>query len=90
MGLDFVKDDGPLYPEDEIFGVGENRLIPGFENEDDLINITDCLLKRGFRKDDVAKVLGGNFLRVLQVVLKPRERMIEPLGVPVPAPAGAK
>ena len=28
--------------------------------------------------------------RVLQVVLKPRERMIEPLGVPVPAPAGAK
>jgi membrane dipeptidase len=28
LGLDFVKDDGPLYPEDEIFGVGENRLIP--------------------------------------------------------------
>jgi len=90
LGLDFVKDDGPLYPEDEIFGVGENRLIPGFENEDDLINITACLLKRGFRKDDVVKVLGGNFLRVLQVVLKPRERMIEPLGVPVPASAGAE
>jgi hypothetical protein len=33
---------------------------------------------------------GGNFLRVLQMVLKPRERMIEPLGVPVPASAGAK
>jgi hypothetical protein len=33
---------------------------------------------------------GGNFLRVLQMVLKPRERMIEPPGVPVPAPAGAK
>jgi len=28
--------------------------------------------------------------RVLQVVLKPRERMIEPLGVPVPAPRDAK
>jgi hypothetical protein len=28
--------------------------------------------------------------RVLQAMLKPRERMIEPLGVPVPAPAGAK
>jgi hypothetical protein len=27
---------------------------------------------------------------VLQAVLKPRERMIEPLGVPVPASAGAK
>jgi len=47
-------------------------------------------LRRGFREDDVVKVLGGNFLRVLQAVLKPRERMIEPLGVPVPAPAGAK
>jgi microsomal dipeptidase-like Zn-dependent dipeptidase len=88
--LDFVKDDGPLYPEDEIFGVGENRLIPGFESEDDLINITACLLKRGFREDDVVKVLGGNFLRVLQAVLKPRERMIEPLGIPVPASAGAE
>jgi membrane dipeptidase len=90
LGLDFVKDDGPLYPEDEIFGVGENRLIPGFENEDDLINITACLLKRGFRKDDVTKVLGGNFLRVLQAVLKPRDGMIGSLGIPVPASAGAK
>ena len=90
LGLDFVKDDGPLYPEDEIFGVGENRLIPGFENEDDLINITECLLKRGFRKDDVVKVLGGNFLRVLRAVLKPCDRMIGSLGIPVPASAGAK
>jgi microsomal dipeptidase-like Zn-dependent dipeptidase len=88
--LDFVKDDGPLYPEDEIFGVGENRLIPGFESEDDLINITDCLLRRGFREDDVVKVLGGNFLRVLQMVLKPRDGMIGSLGIPVPASAGAK
>jgi hypothetical protein len=28
--------------------------------------------------------------RVLQVVLKPHGRMIEPLGVPVPVSAGAK
>ena len=50
LGLDFVKDDGPLYPEDEIFGVGENRLIPGFENEDDLPNITECLAEARFRE----------------------------------------
>jgi hypothetical protein len=29
-------------------------------------------------------------VRVLQVTLKRRERMIEPLGVPAPASAGAK
>ena len=88
LGLDFVKDDGPLYPVDEIFGVGQNRLIPNFENEDDLINITECLMKRGFNKDEVNKILGGNFLRVLRAVLKPRDGMDPSLGIPlVTAPA---
>jgi membrane dipeptidase len=73
LGLDFVKDDGPLYPEDEIFGVGQNRLIPNFENEEDLVNITDCMVRRGFTETDITKVLGGNFLRVLKQVLKPQE-----------------
>ena len=81
LGLDFVKDDGPLFPEDEIFGVGENRLIPSFENEEDLSNITECLVKRGFREDEVAKVLGGNFLRLLKAILKPRSSL-SALGLP--------
>ena len=81
LGLDFVKDDGALYPEDEIFGVGENRLIPDFENEDDLPNITECMVKRGFSEDDITKVLGGNFLRLLKDVLKPRSAM-DALGLP--------
>jgi membrane dipeptidase len=81
FGLDFVKDDGPLYPKDEIFGVGENRLIPDFENEDDLPNITACMVKRGFREDDIIKVLGGNFLRLLKAVLKPSNAM-DALGLP--------
>lgn len=81
LGLDFVKDDGPLYPEDEIFGVGENRLIPDFENEDDLPNITERMLKRGFQEQDILKVLGGNFLRLLGAVLKPRQAM-DALGLP--------
>jgi len=83
LGLDFVKDDGPLYPEDEIFGVGENRLIPHFENEDDMMNLTECLVKRGFREDDIRKILGGNFLRVLRQILKPRSAIDPSLGVPV-------
>jgi membrane dipeptidase len=81
LGLDFVKDDGPLYPEDEIFGVGENRLIPNFENEDDLPNMTECLVKRGFRDEEIIKILGGNFLRLLKAVLKPRASM-DALGLP--------
>jgi membrane dipeptidase len=34
-----------------------------------LPNITRALLERGYSKDDVAKVLGGNFLRVMGQVL---------------------
>ena len=81
LGLDFVKDDGPLYPEDEIFGVGENCLIPNFENEDDLPNMTECLIKRGFNEHEIMKILGGNFLRLLRVVLKPRSQL-SALGLP--------
>jgi membrane dipeptidase len=83
LGLDFVKDDGPLYPEDEIFGVGQNKLIPHFENEDDLINITEHLLKRQFRENEITKILGGNFLRVLRQVLKSRDEVDPSLGLPI-------
>jgi membrane dipeptidase len=83
LGLDFVKDDGPLYPEDEIFGVGQNKLIPGFENEEDLMNITEHLLKRQFREEEITKVLGGNFLRVLRRVLKSRDEIDRSLGLPI-------
>jgi len=72
LGLDFVKDDGLLYPEDEIFSVNENKLIPGFENEDDLPSMTECLVRRGFREDEIAKILGGNFLRLLMAILPSR------------------
>ncbi len=90
LGLDFVKDDGPLYPEDEIFGVGQNKLIPGFENEDDLMNITEYLLKRQFREEEIMKILGSNFLRVLRQVLKPRDEVDRSTGLPIqvaPEPA---
>src|SRR5207237_4209124 len=75
LRLYFVKDDRPLYPEDEIFGIAENRLIANFENEDDLPNITECMVKRGFRENEITRVLGGNFIRLLRAVLKPRSSM---------------
>jgi hypothetical protein len=44
--------------------------------------MTDHLVKRGFREDDIVKVLGGNFLRLLRAVLKPRAS-VSALGMPV-------
>ncbi|MFQ5850617.1 MAG: dipeptidase [Candidatus Binatia bacterium] len=74
LGLDFVKNDGPLHPEDELFNAGVNKLLPELENEEDLMNLTDRLLRRGFKESDISKVLGGNFLRVLREVLRPLGR----------------
>lgn len=72
LGLDFVKNDGPLHPDDELFNAGDNKLLPELENEEDLMNLTDRLLRRGFKESEITKVLGGNFLRVLGQVLRPR------------------
>lgn len=72
LGLDFVKNDGALHPDDELFNSGENKLLPELENEEDLLNLTDRLLKRGFQEIEITKILGGNFLRVLKQVLKAR------------------
>lgn len=72
LGLDFVKDDGPLHPADELFNSGENKLLPELENEEDLMNLTDRLLKKGFKESEIKKVLGENFLRVLRQVLSPQ------------------
>lgn len=48
LGLDFVKDDGALHPDDELFNAEANKLLPDLENEEDLMNLTDKLMRRGF------------------------------------------
>ena len=57
-------------------------MIPDFENEDDLENITERMIQRGFREEDIIKVLGGNFLRLLKRVLTPKNA-IDALGLPM-------
>jgi membrane dipeptidase len=42
--------------------------LEGMEGMQELPRVTQGLLERGFREDDVAKILGGNFLRVFQQV----------------------
>ncbi len=72
LGLDFVKDDGPLHPDDALFNAGSNKLLPELENEEDLMNLTDRLVKKGFNETEIKKIMGENFLRVLRKILKPR------------------
>jgi microsomal dipeptidase-like Zn-dependent dipeptidase len=42
--------------------------VYGFANVGESPNVTECLLRRGFSKSDVAKIWGQNFLRVLRDV----------------------
>jgi membrane dipeptidase len=72
LGLDFVKDDGPLHPDDELFNADANKLLPDLENEEDLMNLTDKLVRRGFTAEDTSKILGQNYLRMLRTVLGKR------------------
>ena len=72
LGLDFVKDDGPLHPDDELFNAEANKLLPELENEEDLMNLTDKLIRRGFTTGETSKILGQNYLRMLRTVLAKR------------------
>jgi membrane dipeptidase len=40
----------------------------GMEDASKLPKITDALLKKGYSEADVAKILGGNILRVMEAV----------------------
>ncbi|MDR2765360.1 MAG: gamma-glutamyl-gamma-aminobutyrate hydrolase family protein [Tannerella sp.] len=42
--------------------------IPGLEGSNDLIQLTVKLLEKGYSEEDLAKIWGGNFLRVMQAV----------------------
>lgn len=51
--------------------------IAGFENEADAGNVTRELVSRGYTEEQIAKIWGGNFLRVLravEVAAKPGKR----------------
>lgn len=53
---------------------GIKSVIPGLEDVSCLPNLTRALWERGYREKEIAAILGGNFLRVLQQVL-PRQEL---------------
>ena len=43
--------------------------IKGIENAGEYQNIAEALLKRGYRREDVAKIMGENLLRLFDEVV---------------------
>lgn len=77
LGLDLTtgheRDDfGKLAYKPEIYdGLwkdGVMQQVPGIRTLADVPNITSGLLRRGYSPADVSKILGGNFLRVLETI----------------------
>lgn len=42
--------------------------VPGCNGDNDMINITVKLLEKGYSEEDIQKIWGGNFFRVLNLV----------------------
>ena len=48
----------------------EERYVEGFSGISDAIKITEELVTRGYSDDDIKKIWGGNWLRLLKDVWK--------------------
>ena len=70
LGPDFVKEVyeqlTPPAASTEFEGMSGTVTIPGLESPAGLPLVTEELLRRGWREDDVRKVVGGNWLRVFR------------------------
>ncbi len=69
LGMDFVKYDGPRTLKDRHHPLHKDPLIKGFEEIEDLPNLIDGLQKHGYEEEEIALILGGNYLRVLKTIL---------------------
>jgi membrane dipeptidase len=69
LGMDFVKYDGPRSIRDGHTPGAEPPVVRGFEEIEDLPNLVDGLQRHGYAEDDIAAILGGNYLRVLGTIL---------------------
>jgi len=59
----------PLYyPEVSGKSSYSNRRVIGFSNKSDLRNLVEAFLRKGYNRELILKILGGNFLRVFQQV----------------------
>jgi membrane dipeptidase len=70
LGPDFIKevfDELPPPPEENVLdGLDDTVVIAGLEGPAGLPLVTDALVRRGWRENDIRKVLGENWLRVFR------------------------
>ena len=52
--------------------------FPGFNDHSEAANVTEELVRRGYSEQDVAKIWGGNLMRVWRDVQKAAEREQKP------------
>jgi len=70
LGFDFTKYDGPRPLKDKYHPQKrKHEPIQNFEEIEDLPNLVSVLQKRGFKYNEIKKILGENYLRVLNEVL---------------------
>ncbi len=72
LGLDFVKYDGPRTLKDRHHPLHPPELIEDFEEVEDLPKLVDGLIRHGYKEQEIALILGGNYLRILQDILPER------------------
>lgn len=74
IGPDFLKEvlaetTPPCCEATEVAGVAADEYLPGLEGPAGLPLLTDALLRRGWREDDILAVLGGNVRRLFRAEL---------------------
>jgi membrane dipeptidase len=69
LGMDFIKYDGPRTLKDQHHPLHQRTYIKDFEEIEDLPKLLDGLERRGYKENDIALILGGNYLRVLKTIL---------------------
>lgn len=75
LGLDFTRHDGPRHPKELIHGSGKEQVLRGFEEVEDIPNLVEGLLKRGYSSKEIQLILGGSFISLLKKVLKDNEEI---------------
>jgi membrane dipeptidase len=69
LGLDFIKYDGPRTLKDQHHPLHERHYVKGLEEVEDMPRLIDGLIRRGYSEQEIALILGGNYIRVLKSIL---------------------
>ncbi len=69
LGMDFIKYDGPRTMKDQHHPLHERSYVKDFEEIEDLPKLIEGLGRHGYKEQEIALILGGNYLRVLKTIL---------------------